>query len=218
MLGGIVLATVMLGEKLPPSRAVGAVVILSGLFVVGAESVLRTGMHGAGGDLVFVGAGLMFAMFGALLRRWQLGSVPAVAVICALSLLAVPVHWATGGIAHMISLGWRENLVQIAVQGVLMGIGATYLYVRSVVILGAGRAAVFPALVPPFVLLTAWLVLGQVPTALQLLGLTVILGGFWLAQTATRALLPSIAQPRPLVPAPSPDHEDRADRPRGMSG
>ena len=68
------------------------------------------------------------------------------------------------------------------VQGVLSGLLATYLFTRAVVLLGAARAAVFPALVPPFTLLTGFLFLGNIPTLLQLVGLAMVLIGFRLIQ------------------------------------
>jgi drug/metabolite transporter (DMT)-like permease len=108
--------------------------------------------------------------------------MPAAAVISVLSLFAVPVHWSLGGFDRMISLGWRENLLQAVLQGILAGPAAIYLFVRSVALLGAGRAAIFFSLVPPFVLLLGWLALGEVPSALQLIGLIIVLFGFRLAQ------------------------------------
>jgi len=65
-----------------------------------------------------------------------------------------------------------------------MGYGAIYLFVRSIALLGAGRAAVFPALTPPFVLLIGWLALGEAPSVLQLSGLVIVLIGFYVAQKA----------------------------------
>ena len=67
-------------------------------------------------------------------------------------------------------------------QGLLAGPGAIYLFTRSVVLLGAGRAAVFPTLVPPCVLLIGWIALGIVPSVLQLVGLAIVLIGFRLTQ------------------------------------
>ena len=64
----------------------------------------------------------------------------------------------------MIALGLVENLLQVVVQGIFAGAGATYLFTRSVVLLGAGRAAVFPSLVPGFTLLIGFLALGEVPS------------------------------------------------------
>ena len=68
--------------------------------------------------------------------------------------------------------------MQAVVQGAFAGAGAIYLFTRAVILLGAGRAALFPALVPPFTLLIGYLTLGEVPSVSQLIGLAVVLIGF----------------------------------------
>lgn len=181
-LGGVLLAVLLLHEKLGTQRAIGSAIIVCGLIVIGGEAVATIGTQGVFGDLVFVMAGLMFALFGTLLRLWRIPANTASAVISVLTLSGVPVLWAMGGFERMIALGWGENILQAMLQGVLAGPGALYLFIRSVALLGAGRAAVFPALVPPFVLLIGWLVLGEPPSALQLTGLAIVLVGFRLAQ------------------------------------
>ena len=50
------------------------------------------------------------------------------------------------------------------------------------VLLGAGRAAVFPSLVPGFTLLVGFLALGEVPSVWQFLGFAIVLVGFRLTQ------------------------------------
>ncbi|MGB8280975.1 MAG: DMT family transporter [Pseudolabrys sp.] len=185
-LGGLLMATIWLGEKMTATRAIGALIIVSGLLAIGAESAIAIGIHGVAGDLIFVLTGLMFATFGILLRLWRISAVPATMVISVLSLVIVPVDWALGGIDRMITLGWRETLLQAVLQGVLAGPAAIYLFAESVHLLGAGRAAVFPSLVPPFVLLVGWLALGEAPTALQLAGVILVLFGFRLAQSTPR--------------------------------
>ena len=77
-----------------------------------------------------------------------------------------------------------ENLLQAVTQGILAGPAAIYLFTRSVVLLGAGRAAVFPSLVPGFTLLVGYLALGIVPSIPQLLGFAIVLIGFRLTQKA----------------------------------
>ena len=94
----------------------------------------------------------------------------------------MPVYWLVGGVAHMSVLGWRENLLQAVLQGVLAGPAALYLLVRSITLLGAGRAAIFFSLVPPFVLLIGWLALAEPPSLFQLIGLAIVLFGFPLTQ------------------------------------
>jgi drug/metabolite transporter (DMT)-like permease len=51
-----------------------------------------------------------------------------------------------------------------------------------VVLLGAGRAAVFPSLVPGFTMLIGFLALGEVPTLAQLAGFAIVLVGFRMTQ------------------------------------
>src|SRR6185503_7078533 len=53
-LGGLLLAAVYLRERVPASRVAGAVVIVGGLGVIGAESIGHIGSQGMLGDLLFV--------------------------------------------------------------------------------------------------------------------------------------------------------------------
>jgi drug/metabolite transporter (DMT)-like permease len=124
----------------------------------------------------------MFAIFATLLRRWRITPTRAVAVISVVSLIDLPIHWFVFGFERMVALGFAENFLQLVLQGIFAGAGATYLFARSVVLLGAGRAAVFPSLVPGFTLLIGFLVLGEVPSAAQLAGFAVVMLGFWLTQ------------------------------------
>jgi drug/metabolite transporter (DMT)-like permease len=181
-LGGLVLATVLLKEKLPAQRAVGALIIVAGLVTIGGEAIASIGAHGLVGDLSFATAGLMFATFASLLRLWRIAPIRAVAVTSVVSLAYLPVYWLAVGFERMIALGLVENLLQLVAQGILAGAGATYLFTRAVVLLGAGRGAVFPSLVPGFTLLIGFLVLGDVPSVAQLAGLAIVMMGFWLTQ------------------------------------
>jgi drug/metabolite transporter (DMT)-like permease len=183
-LGGLLLATIVLKEKLPAYRAAGAAVIVAGLVVIGGEALATIGTHGLLGDFLFATAGLMFAMFAMLLRLWRIAPMRAVMITGVVSLVYVPIHWLLFGFERMIALGFLENLLQIAVQGIFAGAMATYLFARSVVFLGAGRAAVFPSLVPGFTLLVGLLVLGEVPSLVQVLGFAIVLAGFRLTQKA----------------------------------
>ncbi len=184
VLGGLLLATLWLREPLLATRAAGALVIIVGLVAIGAEALTTIGAQGVAGDLMFVAAGLMFASFGTLLRFRRIAAMPATAVISVLALALVPLYGALGGFAHAAGFGWGENALQAVVQGVLAGPAAVYLFARSVALLGAARATIFPALVPPVTLLIGWLALGNVPTPLQLTGLALVFMGFLLAQRA----------------------------------
>jgi drug/metabolite transporter (DMT)-like permease len=181
-LGGLLLAAVFLRERVPPSRVLGAVVIVAGLAVIGAESIGHIGAAGVLGDLLFVMTGMMFAVFGTLLRHWRVSAFAAATAISVVSLALLPLYAAGGGFARVAALGLSENVLQALGQGLLAGPAAMYLFAFSIQTLGVARAAVFPATVPALTILTGWLLLGEPPTALQAAGLVTVLSGFYLAQ------------------------------------
>jgi drug/metabolite transporter (DMT)-like permease len=181
-LGGLLLAALVLREKIPLIRVAGAVVIVAGLLVIGGEALATFGAHGLLGDLTFALAGLFFATFGTLLRLWRVPPMRGTAVISVVSLGLLPLYVALFGFENFVAAGFRENLLQALVQGILAGPGAIYLFTRSVVLLGAARAAVFPSLVPGFTLLVGFLALGEIPTWAQIAGFAIVLLGFRLTQ------------------------------------
>jgi drug/metabolite transporter (DMT)-like permease len=178
-LGGLLLATLILHEHFSLTRALGAGTIVLGLCVFGADAISTIGRHGLVGDFIFMSAGIAWAIFGILLRRWRLPAMRAAAAVGALSVLVyAPLHAIFFGFDRMLAVGLWENLLQIVAQGMLSGVFAIFLYARSVTLLGAGRAAVFPALVPGFALAIGFVTIGEVPSALQLLGFAIVMLGF----------------------------------------
>jgi len=181
-LGGLVLARLVLKEPLPPRRIAGAAIIIVGLAVIGAEALRTIGAHGVLGDLLFVAAGCCFAIFGVLVRHWRLGAIRATALTSVLSLAGLPIL--LGSLDNMLAAGFYENAMQAVVQGALAGAGAIYLFTRAVVLLGAGRAVLFPSLVPPFTVLIGYFTIGEAPSVSQLAGLIIVIAGFRLTQRA----------------------------------
>jgi drug/metabolite transporter (DMT)-like permease len=179
-LGGLVLARAVLKERLPARRIAGALTIVLGLCIIGAEALRTIGAHGIGGDLLFAGAGSSFAIFGILVRMWRIPATQAATITSVLSLAGLPILLLS--FDNMLAAGFVENLLQAVVQGGLAGAAAIYLFTRAVVLLGASRAVVFPSLVSPFTLAIGFLALGEVPSMSQLAGLAVVIVGFRLTQ------------------------------------
>jgi len=176
---GLILASLVLGERLTVQRVIGAAAIIGGLIVFGIESLTTIGGHGVGGDLLFATAGLFWATFGILLRQWRIAGFRAIAVVGALSVLVyAPLYALFVGFTNMAHLGWTENLLQVFVQGLLAGMLPIYLFARAVILLGAGRTSTFPALVPMFGLIIGYLALGAVPSIAQIVGLVIVITGF----------------------------------------
>src|SRR3954468_18547964 len=118
-LGGLLLAAVLLGERVSLSRLSGAIVIVAGLAVIGSESIGHIGQSGVLGDLIFVFTGFMFAGFATLVRYWRVSAFSAAPVISVLSLALFPLHAAFGGLGRMAALGLGENALQALAQGIL---------------------------------------------------------------------------------------------------
>ncbi|MBV8790519.1 MAG: DMT family transporter [Pseudolabrys sp.] len=176
---GFIFAATFLREPVSAHRIFGAVIIVAGLLVYGAESLATIGSHGVGGDLLFVSAGLSWAIFGTLLRQWHMPGNRAVIAIGVISIaILTPIYFALGGWQHLVEHGLWENLLQVVMQGIFAGPAATYLFAHAVMALGAGRAGTFPALVPVFGVILGYLLLGAVPSWPQLIGLIIVLAGF----------------------------------------
>lgn len=178
-LGGLLLATLILREHPSAARVTGAFVMVAGLVLMGIDALLNIGTHALGGDALFLSAGLCWAATLTILRLRGIDSVRATLVISVLSLLIyAPLHALLFGFGTMTAVGWKENLIQIAAQGILSGPLATYFSAYAASVLGAGRGASFSALVPAFTMLIGVLALGEMPTLIQLAGLAVVAVGF----------------------------------------
>ncbi len=178
-LSGLILATLVLGEHPTVQRIIGGIIIIAGLLIFGAESIATIGAHGVGGDLLFATAGLFWATFGILLRYWRVSGTRAVAVVGALSIVVfAPLHAIFVGYDGILRMSLAENMLQVVVQGILAGVLPIFLFARVVILLGAGRAATFPALVPGFSLIIGYFALGVVPSIPQVVGLVIVVIGF----------------------------------------
>lgn len=176
---GIVLAAIVLRERMSGSRILGGIAITLGLMVFGYESLMTIGSHGVGGDLLFFVAGAFWATFGILLRQWRISGTRVVAAVGALSVLVyAPFYFIFIGYAGILRMSLYENLLQVLAQGIIAGVLPIFLFARAVTLLGAGRAATFPALVPGFSLIVGYLALGVVPSVAQVIGLAIVLIGF----------------------------------------
>lgn len=177
--GGLLLAFLVLGEKLTRARVIGVIAILLGLIVLAGEAVTAIRGNALSGDLLFAAAGCSWAAFTICLRGWRTSGLLAAQVVGVLSVIVyLPLFALLYGFDRMIAAGLWENLLQLVAQGGLAGLLALYLFARAVSALGAGRASLFPALVPPMTMLVGFVALGDVPTIPQLIGLAIVGIGF----------------------------------------
>ena len=170
-LGGLALSRLFLKEKLGSQRMIGVGIILVGLaLIIGLEG----GLSGTSviGDAMFVLAGLSWATFATLQQRWQLPAMDVTAVVGIAGLIAlVPAYLIFHGPDALMTLPPAMLAAQVTVQGLLSGVIAMIAFAASVRLLGAARAATFPALVPGFALLIGLPLTGEALSMLQVFGL-----------------------------------------------
>ncbi len=181
-LGSVLLAWLVLKDRPGLARLVGVAVIMLGLAVIAGPGLLAGDALTPLGDAMFFVAGVMWAVFTILSKRWQVGPIEGTAVVSVLSAAALlPLVIAFGTFERILALPPAELAIQALVQGVLSGVVAIIAFTASVRALGASRAAIFPALVPVATILFGIPVAGEWPTALQVAGLAIVMAGLVLA-------------------------------------
>lgn len=169
------LAMLFLGDRPPRARIIGVAVILVGLAVIAGPGLLSTGAITPLGDLMFACAGALWAVFSVLSRRWNVSPLAGTAVVSVLSAAVyVPIYLLLIGADRLIAAPQSMIATQVVVQGLLSGIVAVIAFSKAVQLLGAGRASVFPALVPAVAISLGVPIAGELPTWLQLAGLAFV--------------------------------------------
>lgn len=170
------------GERAGRMRLIGLGVIVLGIGIFSRDALAMTPSRPDAwiGDLLFVLIAFLWAIFGLLARRWNVSSLEVTAASCILSVpllvivaLVLPIHMARAPFA--------ELLLQALYQGVLVGVVALYLYARSVETLGAARATLFLPLVPIAMAAASALLLAEVPSPTEIVGMAIVVAGMLIA-------------------------------------
>ena len=166
---GLVLASAMLGEPATLRRIIGGVTIIAGLAGV-RRRVARHHRQPAASAAISCSpppgcSGRSSARFCAITacrpRARRRGGRAVGRLLCAAlcrlrRLRRICCNWA-----------WPRTWSRWWYRASLSGVLPIYLFTRAVILLGAGRAATFPALVPGFSLIIGYLALGIVPSLPQ---------------------------------------------------
>lgn len=168
----VALSALLLGEAPTVGMVGGGVLSLLGLvYLVSAGdpvSLARGGLQ-LGDPLMFIAA-LVYALYGVLLKRWNLPVAGWVSTymqaVCALAIM-FPALLATP--APLRSLN-TETLPLIAYAGGLASIVLPFLWVRGVQLLGPSRCAVFMNLLPVLTAAGAIVLLGEPVRAYHVIG------------------------------------------------
>jgi drug/metabolite transporter (DMT)-like permease len=179
------LAWLWLGERQAASKSLGLALIVIGLILVGWPE-LRGGGSAWLGDVLFTVAAVLWAVFTVAVHNWRIAPLPATAAVWVLALPYLPAYVL---VAHgrLLDAPRGEVVFQGLFQGLGVAIIALALYAWAIRVLGDGRAALFMPLVPVFAVLLGVAVLGEVPAAVQVLGIVGVTLGMALAAAGREA-------------------------------
>jgi drug/metabolite transporter (DMT)-like permease len=175
------LVSLWFGERLSAGRIAGLATIFIGLLLVGWPSLFDGG-HGYVwvGDLLLLGASALWGAFTALTRRWQVDPLRGAAVVWVLALAYLPFYVALAP-TRLLTAPPGEVVFQATYQGIGVAVLALFLYTYATRALGPTSASLFMPLIPVIAVLLGIPVLGEVPSAVQLVGIVVVSAGMVLA-------------------------------------
>ncbi|MGR3376552.1 DMT family transporter [Salipiger abyssi] len=163
------------GQRLARRQVLAIAVMMSGLVLIaldaaggGAPVPMRQLLLG---DAAYFGAGSLWGTYIYLLSRWQMPPFQTAARVTVLAgLLVGPAYLLLSDPPALPVADWLEQGVY---QGLLAGAMSFATFAATVTRLGAARASLFMAMVPPVALLMAIPLLGSIPTPLQGLAIAV---------------------------------------------
>jgi drug/metabolite transporter (DMT)-like permease len=173
-----------LGDRPAPSRLAGLPLILAGLGCVSWPG-LRAGHGTWRGDLLFALDAVLWGLFTVLARRWRVDPIRGTAVVWTIALAYLPAYALARG-AWLLTAPRGEVLFQAAYQGLGVAVAALALYAWAIRVLGAAVASLFMPLAPVFGVLLAIPFLGEMPSAIQRVGVAAVIIGMLLAAGITR--------------------------------
>jgi drug/metabolite transporter (DMT)-like permease len=173
------LAWLVFKEPISKQRLLGFLVSIIGLLLLttqGGES-MNFSYH----QLCFLLGALAWAIFTTATKAWKVEPLHATAIVSVLSLVGyLPYYLLSGKVFHLMTVPGLDILLQAMVQGVLTAIVALWAYGKAIAYLGPSRAGFFPILTPVVGTLLAIPLLNEVPSYMEVIGMTVVCVGFLL--------------------------------------
>ena len=172
----IIAATARL--RIPRQTAVALFLSTCGLLLIGFDSLFSP--HGQNewiGDALFLAAALSWAIFGLLMRRWQIRPHLGIFGIASFALLFyMPVYllWLPKNLQQA---GSGDIILQCVYQGIIAALLAAGMYSYANQKIGACQASMMLALVPAVSAIGAFLILDEKLSVTIILGVVIVSAG-----------------------------------------
>lgn len=181
----------LLGDKLSPIRTLGLVIILAGVLAIGWSGLSNIDSSMYLGHLFFALAGLCWCIFTLSSKFWQVNPLQATAIVSVISMLIIgPTYLIFRDFSTLLKHP-NEVLIQAIYQGIFAAVLALFFYSKAVNILGAGKGAIFAALVPVTAVLLSIPVLQEQHSYMEWLGVGIVTVGMLLSLEIHKYFLPS---------------------------
>ncbi|PCI59884.1 MAG: hypothetical protein COB37_10590 [Kordiimonadales bacterium] len=178
MLTTLVASHFFLNDRMHRYRFIGACGIVIGLFLLAAGAETAEGAPSSLiGDLLFFAGGILWAAYTMLLRVWPMDPVVVTARVGLMSMVWVAVLYPFTDGVDFSDIPSGMLAFQALWQGTISAVIAIVLFNKGVAIMGASRATVLNAIIPVVSTILAFVVLSEVPTGTEQLGLLAILFG-----------------------------------------
>jgi len=162
------LAVLILGDRITPTRALGLALIVGGDLLVGGSSLLHA-LDGSGiwrGDVLFILASITWSTYSVLARRFLLDAVRATIAITALAfVIYVPVYTVLLWLHQVPGKALVAPLHDMAFQMFFQGVGSVVVsgigFTKMIQHFGPVRSTMITALVPGLSAVSAAFFLGE---------------------------------------------------------
>jgi drug/metabolite transporter (DMT)-like permease len=175
------LAAIVLGERFSAARLAGFALILLGIAAIGARALLVRDDGAWRGDLLFLSAAFVWAIYTIAFRRSGMTPWQSSAIICFWSALAVLPLWLLSGPERLFAAPAADLVLQFVMQGIVAGVAGLWLYALAVAGIGPSRAAAIGALVPVLSAVGGAALLNEFPDLPVAAGVILTVGGVFLA-------------------------------------
>lgn len=183
LLFSVAMSWIFLREAIGRAGFVGLALIAGGVIAQGWDGIFGGGEIGRG-HLLFVLAAFLWSTFTVTARAGRVSALLATSVVSFASMITYGLAYLAVAGHRLFAAPWTEVLFQGVFQGFLTAIIALILYTRTIELLGAGRTALFTALVPGLGNVLAWPILGEVPSIAGFLGIALCSFGMAVAITS----------------------------------
>jgi len=175
----IILAWVILRERLAPFQMLGVLLSLTGVLTILAQGSLSTlvGLHLNVGDLIVILAMAMWSLY-TICLRWRPAALHPLALLfvlaCIGDLAVLPIYLGEVAFGRHVVWSWASIAALFGVA-LFSSVLAYIFWNRGVAEVGPSVAGLFVHLMPVFGVLLAWMFLGEQLEAFHVFGIALIL-------------------------------------------